>query len=79
LDENNKWPLSTWSVFMQEIRTNNDTEGWHTRLHKLAGLLNQSGMNMYSLIELLHQSQFKYIISMSGITSPEGRFPTREL
>jgi hypothetical protein len=50
---------------MQEIRTNNDTEGWHTRLHKLAGLLNQSAMNMYSLIELLHHdvtgSQFKYI------------------
>jgi hypothetical protein len=39
---------------MQSIRTNNDTEGWHTRLHKLAGLLNQSGMNLYSLIELLH-------------------------
>jgi hypothetical protein len=40
-------------MFMQEIRTNNDSEGWHTKLHKLAGL-NQSSMNMYSLIELLH-------------------------
>lgn len=51
--ENNQWPPSNWSVFMQEIRANNDTEGWHTRLHKLAGLLNQIGMNMYSLIQLM--------------------------
>nr|CAH0108797.1 unnamed protein product [Daphnia galeata] len=53
--EKNTWPPSTWCVFMQSIRTSNDTEGWHTRLLKLAGLLNQSGMNLYSLIELLHR------------------------
>jgi hypothetical protein len=34
LIQNNTWPPSTWCVFMQSIRTNNDTEGWHTRLHK---------------------------------------------
>lgn len=50
----NTWPPSTWCVYMQSIRTNNDTEGWHTRLHKLAGLLNQSGMNFYTLVELLY-------------------------
>jgi len=52
--DSNSWPPSTWCVFMQSIRTNNDTEGWHTRLHKLAGMLNHSGMNFYSLVELLY-------------------------
>jgi hypothetical protein len=65
---------------MQEIRAYNDTEGWHTRLHKLAGLLNQSGMKMYSLIELLHHDARSLDLNLkSNITSPEGSFPPREL
>ena len=30
------WPPSSWSVFMQAVRTNNDVEGWHRRLNKRA-------------------------------------------
>ena len=47
---------STWCVLMQSIRTNNDTEGWHTRLYKLAGMLNHSGMNLYTIVELFHDA-----------------------
>jgi len=27
------WPPTTWSVFRQPVRTNNDVEGWHCRLN----------------------------------------------
>jgi hypothetical protein len=27
------WPIESWSVFRRTIRTNNDTEGWHTRMN----------------------------------------------
>ncbi|KAK4017370.1 hypothetical protein OUZ56_032682 [Daphnia magna] len=32
------WPPKVWSVFMQEVRTTNDVEGWHTHLANHAGL-----------------------------------------
>lgn len=54
-----KWIESTvflpknWSVHQQAIRTNNDIEGWHNALNRRAG--GQSGLSMYSLIELLER------------------------
>ncbi|XP_074631182.1 uncharacterized protein LOC141889768 [Acropora palmata] len=42
-----------WSVYKQAIRTNNDIEGWHNALNRRAG--GQSGLSMYSLIELLER------------------------
>ena len=39
-----------WSVYKQAIRNNNDIEGWH---NARAG--GQSGLSMYSLIELLER------------------------
>ena len=42
-----------WSVYKQAIRTNNDIEGWHNTLNRRAG--GQSGLSMYSLIELLER------------------------
>ena len=45
------WPPSTWSVFRQPIRTNNDVEGWHRRLNVRA---NQGALNLYQLLQLLH-------------------------
>ena len=45
------WPPSTWSVFRQPVRTNNDVEGWHCRLNVKA---HHSRLNMYQLIQLLH-------------------------
>nr|CAH0112041.1 unnamed protein product [Daphnia galeata] len=75
--QNNTWPPSTWCVFMQSIRTNNDTEGWHTRLHKLAGLLNQSGMNLYSLIELLHHDACSLDLNLQHRTLRRQRVGSR--
>ncbi len=46
------WPPYTWSVFLQPIRTNNDAEGWHTRINGRAG---QNGLNFYLLVESLYQ------------------------
>lgn len=46
------WPPSTWSVFQQPIRTNNDVEGWHRRLNSKAG---HSQLNLYQLVQLLGQ------------------------
>ena len=31
-----KFPVNTWSVFGQPVRTNNDVKGWHQRLNKKA-------------------------------------------
>jgi len=46
------WPPSSWSVFMQPIRTNNDVEGWHRRLNSKAG---HGKLNLYQLVSLLQQ------------------------
>lgn len=27
------WPIPSWSVYNKTIRTNNDCEGWHTRMN----------------------------------------------
>lgn len=31
--ESRTFPVSSWSVYRQHIRTNNDIEGWHNRLN----------------------------------------------
>jgi len=46
-----KWPPVVWSQFMQYLRTNNDVEGWHSRLIRLKGA--KAGMNFYALLPLL--------------------------
>ena len=45
------WPPSSWSVFRQPIRTNNDCEGWHRRLNHRAG---SAQLNLYRMVQLLH-------------------------
>ena len=47
------WPPSSWSVFMQSVRTNNDVEGWHNGLHTRAQ--DKSQLLMYLLIDLLYK------------------------
>ena len=48
--ESNVWPPACWSVYFQSVRTNNDLEGWHTRLNARG----RAGMNLYMLVALLH-------------------------
>jgi hypothetical protein len=45
------YPPSSWSVFMQPIRTNNHAEGWHCRVNTKGS----AGINFYDLIGLLYQ------------------------
>ncbi len=33
---NSTFPLSSWSVYQRQYRTNNDVEGWHNRLNHKA-------------------------------------------
>ena len=51
--ESNTWPPSSWSVFMQSVRTNNDVEGWQLGLHTRAQ--GKSQLPMYLLIDLLYK------------------------
>jgi len=47
------WPPSSWSVYKQQIRTNNDVEGWHNGLNRRAS--GRAQMPLYMLIHLLHK------------------------
>ena len=44
------WGAHKWSVFEKEVRTNNDTEGWHNGLNVNQG----PAPSLYQLIEILH-------------------------
>ncbi|XP_068231288.1 uncharacterized protein [Palaemon carinicauda] len=50
---NSLWPTSSWSIFYQSIRTNNDIEGWHNRLNKHAA--GRCNLQFYLLVSLLHK------------------------
>ena len=50
---NQTWPPSSWSVYMMDIRSNNDIEGWHHWLHRRAS--GKWHMPFYMLLGLLHQ------------------------
>ena len=50
---NSLWPTSSWSIFSQSIRTNNDIEGWHNRLNKRAA--GRCNLQFYLLVSLLHK------------------------
>ncbi|XP_065939470.1 uncharacterized protein [Magallana gigas] len=48
------WPISSWCTFNQSIRTNNEVEGWHTRMNiqKARGSHN---LPFYVLLDLLRK------------------------
>ena len=46
------WPPSSWCVFGQSVRTNNDVEGWHNGLNKRAQ--GRSNLPFYIMLQLLH-------------------------
>ena len=57
-----------WSVFMEEIRTNNDLEGWHRRLNKNA---KRGQIQFYLLLELLNK-EASFVTIQSRLVS-EGK------
>ena len=44
------FPVNTWSVFGQPVRTNNDVEGWHQCLNKKA---NGQSLQLYVMTKLV--------------------------
>jgi hypothetical protein len=50
--QNATWPVGNVSVYRQQVRTNNDVEGWHRRVKQEAHL--RGDLNLYLLIKLLH-------------------------
>ena len=50
--DSNIWPPTAWSVYKQSVRTNNDCEGWHSRLNRKA---QKNNLSFYVLATLLYQ------------------------
>ena len=46
------WDVSSWSIFGQTVRTNNDCEGWHHRINRRA---KKGNLQFYLLIVLLYK------------------------
>ena len=46
------WQVSSWSVFGQTVRTNNDCEGWH---HRINGRAKKGNLQFNLLILLLYR------------------------
>jgi len=58
------WPPAMLSVYQQQVRTNNDLEGWHRRLNNVA---RRANMSFYLLVRLLHteaQSTEQHIVRL---------------
>ena len=49
---NTKIPPSEWSVFLTNVRTNNEVENWNGKIWKLAGL---HSLHLYALMKLLKE------------------------
>ena len=45
-------PPASWTTFKRSVRTNNDPEGWHSRLNHNA---THDHLNLYLLMQTLHQ------------------------
>ena len=50
--EGNMWTPENWSVYRQQVRTNNDIEGWHRRINSRAG---RPDLGLYVLVPLLRR------------------------
>ncbi|XP_078678956.1 uncharacterized protein LOC144914696 [Branchiostoma floridae x Branchiostoma belcheri] len=62
---NSVWSVEEWSVDFLPVRTNNATEGYHTRLNKKA----QHSLPFYLLVDLLHEeSRYVKLVSMNRLT-----------
>lgn len=48
-----RFPPSSWSVYRQPIRTNNDAEGWHNRFNQKAGI--RANLQMYELLSVVYE------------------------
>ncbi|KAK2140357.1 hypothetical protein LSH36_1381g00007 [Paralvinella palmiformis] len=65
--ENRVCPVAFWNAFNRTIRTNNDVEGWHHLFFNI--VTNQSSLNMYKLIHLLHVEARNVNIQVSFLSN----------
>ena len=49
---NGTFPSKKWSVFLQSVRTNNDAEGYHNWLNRIA---NNTSLLFYILLGVFHE------------------------
>ena len=49
MSENSHFQIDNWCWYLERIRTNNDVEGWHTRINTFAG----NKIQFYPLLALL--------------------------
>ncbi|XP_038071007.1 uncharacterized protein LOC119739937 [Patiria miniata] len=70
------WTPSSWSTFLSSIRTNNDVEGWHSRLNWKTGRAN---LTLYELISALHREALSVGIQMRLVSEKKlSKFQRRQ-
>ena len=63
--KNSAWTPSSWCVYRETVRTNNDVEGWHHRLNVKAC---RGQLDIYQLTPLLHKEATFVNIQMSLVS-----------
>ena len=66
------WPPSSWSVFKQAVRTNNDIEGWHNALNRRAS--GKSQVPFYLMIKILHNEA-----RLASLREEDEKDPVKEI
>ena len=64
------WKPEHWSAFKEDIRTNNDVEGWHHRFNSRAL---KGNLPFYALVRMLHEES-RLTLMYQGF-SEAGKFP----
>ena len=74
------WPIQDWSVYRKSIRTNNEVEGWHTRMNvDKAQVLNNYRLLHFCInlfISHVDLHTFLFLFSFSGSRQRELIHPT---
>ena len=60
-----QFPPQMWNVFSEEIRTNNQLEGWHNSFQQTVG---KAHPNIYELVEALKSEQASTSLTMRSAT-----------
>ncbi|XP_053398916.1 uncharacterized protein LOC123556675 isoform X4 [Mercenaria mercenaria] len=69
--QSSTWPVTSWSVYGQSVRNNNDVEGWHRKIsgragpspafHLLVHVLHQESRQMANLVQLVSEMKLRRI------------------
>ena len=77
---NGNFPMSTWNISQEVMRTNNSVEGWHNKLNRAIGKLHP---NIYELLKHIKKEQREVEVTVAqadlGAEGPPTRLKYREL